>query len=1116
MFNKDTFRLIKKTFNRFFTIVCIVIIGVAFMMGLLSSSLVMKESVEKYYDENNLQDVQIYSSYGFCQEDIDEIEKIEGIDLVYPSKFKDVYSRFNSQSDVVLRIRELDSQVNKYQLIAGREPQKDDEVLVLNRGNLQIGDEIEVYLIDDEITDYLAVTKFKVVGIVDSCEYMSKFLSTSLLDNLDLSNVVYCANSNFVFEYYTSVYCTFKDTKALNSFKEEYQQAIDNGKSEIEYLASKQQDYLKDQLLVDYQKEIDEGKQTLEEERVKGQQLLDESKDQLDEALIKIIIGEMEIETNQSTIEYNETLLLEKEKLVNDSLQQVNEAIAQIEQESGSSFDEVYQQVESSYQLYQLIKNMRDNPVIDDSNIQILIEQNEKLQQEIDDLNQQLAEKQQQLELINRQIENETNPVVLQQLKQQKLQLSQEISLIESQIALKQALIETNNLIINQSAETQQQYQQYLQEILDKIDESANGSIEQTYIQMTQLKQGKEQLESALIEIENGKKELAEGKEQLNQAKQLMASYRSQYESGLKQYNQAVIDFNLEIEKAENKLKLAQQKLDELPQASWTILDRDMQYSCYMFSASADQMNSIGIVFPVLFYLVAALVCVTTMTRLIDEQRGQIGIFRALGFTKGQIIGKYVIYALTASVVGSAIGLVVGMMIFPTVIYETWRIMYYFPDMIKLFPIKNAIISFVSFSLLMSIVAALVTNSSLKQPPSQLMRPKPPKSAKKILLEKIDFIWQKFSFTDKITVRNIVRYKSRFFMTVIGIAGCTSLLVLGFGLKDSISDIVTVQYSDYFNYNCNVYLDNDNNIDEIVEVLENDLDNQQVVKLSTYNASVYGSFGDDVITAEVLDPRKGNEIFNLYDYKTGEKMKMDNKGVIISEKFAENNKLKVGDKITITSSEGIKAEVEISGICKMYFQHYLFISDSLYSDLFEENVHYSLIAVRNQAGYTALQEDLQNVENIASITDFSGFIANFNAMIEALDYVIIVIIVTAGSLAFVVLTNLMQVNISERIREIATLKVLGFRNGEVNRYIFKEIVLLTLIGIVCGLPLGKIEEKFVLKIIDMDNVMFTCNIKPLTYVIAAVITPVFTIIVLQLTKKSLRNVEMVESLKSVE
>ena len=289
-----------------------------------------------------------------------------------------------------------------------------------------------------------------------------------------------------------------------------------------------------------------------------------------------------------------------------------------------------------------------------------------------------------------------------------------------------------------------------------------------------------------------------------------------------------------------------------------------------------------------------------------------------------------------------------------------------------------------------------------------------------------------------------------------------------------------------------------------------------MVKLLTYNASVGGSFDDDIITAQVLDPRLGNDIFNLYDYKTGEKIKMDNKGVIISEKFAQNNNIKVSDTITITSSEGIKAQVEVKGICKMYFQHYMFISDSLYNELFNENIHYSQIAVRNDAGYTQLQKELANMDNIASITDFSGFIAHFNSMIEALDIIIAVIILTAGSLAFVVLINLMQVNISERIREIATLKVLGFRNKEVNTYIFKEIILLTIIGIVCGLPLGQVEEKFVLKIIDMDNVMFVCNIKPLSYLLAAIITLVFTVIVLQFTKKTLRNVEMVESLKSVE
>ena len=395
------------------------------------------------------------------------------------------------------------------------------------------------------------------------------------------------------------------------------------------------------------------------------------------------------------------------------------------------------------------------------------------------------------------------------------------------------------------------------------------------------------------------------------------------------------------------------------------------------------------------------------------------------------------------------------------------------------------------------------------------MRPNAPKNARKVFLEYITFLWDRLSFTGKITARNLIRYKSRFFMTVIGVAGCTSLLVVGFGIRDSISDVVALQFGRIFNHNYIVNLENDNSIADIRNILDNDLDNEYVAPYMAYNSMVYLEKEDKTINVIVVDAREGNDVYNLFATDKKTELKIKNSGVIVTEKFARNYGVQAGDYITIESKNGIKKQVKVNEICEMYFQHYLFISEDYYRSVFDEPVHYTSIAVKNldsQDFITALKD----VEEVLSVTNYSNVVEQFNIMISALNYIIAVIILTAGSLAFVVLINLTQVNISERIREIATLKVLGFRNREVESYIFKEILLLSVIGGVLGLPLGVVEHRFIMGVINMEMIMFGTNIKPLSFTLAYVITLVFTVIVLLMTKKPLKKVEMIESLKSVE
>ena len=465
--------------------------------------------------------------------------------------------------------------------------------------------------------------------------------------------------------------------------------------------------------------------------------------------------------------------------------------------------------------------------------------------------------------------------------------------------------------------------------------------------------------------------------------------------------------------------------------------------------------------------------------------------------------------------IGGVAGILLGQLIFPTVIYKTWRLMYDLPKMEISYPVIYVTVCLLSFLSLMCIVTAYVVGKTLKDVPASLMRPKAPKNAKEIILEKIPFIWERLSFTSKIPARNLFRYKSRFLMTVIGVAGCTALLVLGYGIKDSISDVIDIQFGEIFGYDYQIALENDHHLEENLEILENDLSNETVAPFMSYTGKLYFNSRSDTASVIVMDPRNALMSMELRSVDKKTPLKLNNEGIIVSNKFARNNGIRKGDMVILESRNGIKAEVKVTEICEMYFQHYIFMSEAMYQTLFEEDVRDTLIAVRSNDP-DRLMKDCNGLKDFISIVDFSAMIDQFQTMIDALDLIIAVIIVTSGSLAFVVLVNLTQVNISERVREIATLKVLGFNEHEVNLYIFKEILLLTLIGGLLGLPLGVLEHHFIMNVINMEMVMFGMNIAVLSFVYAFLITFVFTGIVLFFMRKPLQSINMVESLKSVE
>ena len=589
-------------------------------------------------------------------------------------------------------------------------------------------------------------------------------------------------------------------------------------------------------------------------------------------------------------------------------------------------------------------------------------------------------------------------------------------------------------------------------------------------------------------------------------------------------YEKAVAQFDFDAVNAEYDKKM-NETLADSDSWEWYVLTRESSYSFRDYESSANRMKAIATVFPLFFIIVAGLVCLTTMTRMVEEERGLIGTYKALGYGKATIALKYVIYAFLASLTGAVIGCAAGLRLFPYIIYESWNIIYQMPA-IKY--ASHTILSVVAVAslIIVTLIATLYScYNELSEVPSALMRPKAPKNGKKILLEHT-FIWKHLSFTKKVTMRNIFLYKKRFFMTVIGIAGCGALITAGFGIKDSVQSIIDNQYGQIIHYD-NILVFNKNADSDARNNLSDKISSDEYYKSSlmdyAYTAEVKIPGSADDYSTEITVVNDTSAYMDYVTFRTRRSKKtieLDDSGVIISEKLAKDLNVKEGDNVLIHDEDNKQATVKVSGVMEMYINNYIFMTSEYYSQVFG----YTPDNNRILGILTSDGEDIQSVigdryltdNNVKSLTFVKANITRFENMIQSLDLVTWVLIISAGMLAFVVLYNLTNVNISERIREIATIKVLGFYEREDGEYVYRENIILTLIGGVFGLLLGMALHAYIMTTIELDGVMFGTKINISSFLISYGITILFSLLINIFMYPSLKKIPMVESLKSVE
>ncbi len=630
-----------------------------------------------------------------------------------------------------------------------------------------------------------------------------------------------------------------------------------------------------------------------------------------------------------------------------------------------------------------------------------------------------------------------------------------------------------------------------------------------------QLTEAQAAITAAETELSAGEQQQSAGAAALEQGRARLAEAKKALESGEADYAAAEKEADTRLTDAAAELAEARKALDELQPAEWYVLDRGANVGFVSFSGNAEKVEAIAKVFPIFFFLVAALVCLTTMTRMVEEERLQIGTLKALGYSSGTIAAKYLLYAAAATLLGSLFGLCIGLRVFPTVIWGAYGILYTQPPLYTPFRWEYALPAFAGCLACTMGATLSACISTLREQTARLLLPRAPKAGKRVFLEHITPLWKRMKFTHKVTARNLLRYKKRFWMTVIGVAGCTALLLTGFGLRDSINHIVSNQYETLDLYDLTI-------------TLENDAGDEAAALTAAYAPTgarqesgkiAAGGNEREVLLFVPSQPEQIDRYIRLQERKTGTPQPLTDDGILLTEKLANQLGVRAGDTVTLRNADDRTAECTVTGIVENYIYHYAYITPTLYEQTFGSAPEANRLLCRTQLdadGRDALATQLLALEDVAGVSFSQDIINTFNDVFNSINYIVLVLIICAAALAFVVLYNLTNINIAERQKEIATIKVLGFWDKEVYTYVFRETAILTLLGSLLGLVIGVFLCRYVVATAEVDIVMFGRDIYAASYLYAAAITWLFGLLVSLVMRRRLRNIDMVESMKAGE
>lgn len=1161
---KSAFREIRQSFGRFVAILAIVALGVAFFAGLKVARSAMVKTTETYLEEMQFFDYRLVSTLGFENEDVSFFAEKEEVRAAEGSVTWDILYQLQEGTGGVLRAHTLTSQVNQVKVLAGRLPKEPWECVVDANlfGEDSLGETITLSQDNEtEDLDSFAYGEYTIVGIVQSPYYIQYERGNTSLGSGLVSGFMYLLPEGFALDYYTEIFIKFD--KDFELYSDAYDSYMDEKEVLWEEFADEAALRRYDEIRAEGEAEIADAREELAQEKADAEAELADAEAELIDAETELTDGEAELADAKAELRDGEATLAEKEAELADAKKEVEDGEAQLaegEAELADAIDEWNDQSkelnDSSAQVEQSLEELSQQEDQLAGQEALLVQGETALsesQAALDAQRQetensflaaqtQLEEQEAELEaaygagMISEE-EYDTSKAALEEGKQE-LEAQREAALGElasAQDTLDASAQELaqNRAALEEGRETLASYRAQLSDASAQLDYGhrmlADGWMEIQDAQ-AQLERSREELESAKTEIADGeieiadaKQEIADGWQEIADAEEELLEGRQEYEDGLAEYQDARAEFEQEIADAEAEIADAEAELNDLELPETYVLGRDTNVGYVCFENDSSIVDGIANIFPVFFFLVAALVCSTTMNRMVEEQRTQIGVLKALGYGKGVIMLKYLFYSGTGAILGSVIGFVGGSILFPKVIWTAYGMMYRVDSLIVVFDPVLAVISLTAAILCTMGATWLTCRYELSQVAAELMRPKAPRAGKRVFLEYVPFIWRRLGFLKKVSVRNIFRYKKRLLMMVAGISGCTALLVTGFGVKDSVANIATQQFEEIQIYDIGVTLS-----ETVTDQMEEALTEALGEELSGYYALMESSMdlvtnqGTKSVNLVVAQESEGEEniasYLNLHTQRR-EPLPYPEKGeTVITRKAADQLGISVGDTVTLQDEDGNTITLRVSGLSRNFIYNYVYMNKADYEEQMGEEAQYKTIWVNvsENADVHRASASLMQLEGVSNVTVNADTMERFGSMMESLNMIVVVIIICAGGLAFIVLYNLTNINITERIREIATIKVLGFYKNETASYVFRENTVLALMGTLVGLPLGMLLHRFVMSQVQIDMVAFDVQVLPVSYLYSAVLTMLFAWLINRFMRRKLDRVSMTESLKSVD
>ncbi len=1181
----DSFRSIKRTVSRFISIIAIVAMGSGLFCGLNAVGPDMVNTANKYYDDYNLMDLRLQSYLGLYDEDLEKVRNLEGVESVMGVKFVDGYVQTpNAQgeyegivdidgSELTIRVSGLDlmsavnfengaddpNYINRLDLVEGRYPEASNQCVVTCSGlttpeQFVIGNKIRVTGDNEDISYYLKHNEFEIVGIVKTPYWVSYERGVTTAGSGKLGDFIYVNNDAFTEDitYYSEAYITLEGADEFEAYTDEYDDFIESKRQEIAVAAEQLSAEARSRLVIGLPQRVASAKQQIDKAEATVGAQLDEGKAQLAELYELEKTGAQQLQDAQTQMDTEYAKVQgQLQSGSNDYVAAVNEYNAKVTSVSQGQVELANKQTE-----YNSKKSMADDArkKLDAAAIELTVAEKEiKYTQTLiettqDTLltlkaNQDVAQEDLDLDAIAGRLE-ETNPELA------KILLS--ASNLTGQGMAADAIVEVDQLL-----------DQYQSELLVAKEQYAAGKAEYES-KNAECTAAEQQLAAAKVQLDAAEKKLKDAEKQLEEYKEKIQSSGNELQFGAIEAQtkymtaQATLALKMTqyqnikntIAEAEAKIKSAEEQIESQlgvartkynkgttlidninDNVGWSVYTRDDSPGYTGYGQAAQNMVRLAYIFPTFFFIVSTMVCLTTMTRMVEEERTQLGTLKALGYSNKMIAGKYILYSALASFIGIIFGIAFGFKVVPTVLFAAWGIMYEMPPVIaEIMPLYLVLGIIIAIGTTV-LAAYLACRKELNDVPAVLMRPKPPKAGKRVFLEKVTFIWSKLSFTGKVTVRNLFRNKKRFAVTVIGIAGCTALLLAACGLRDAVSGVIDNQYGEgtgVAQYDLQVVLkDGQPSYSDSKVVAEiSSLENVEASMLGWLKVCKgYSDRSDKELEIDILVPENPAELKKFVNLNiNGKDVPFTDDGAVISKKLASKTDTGIGDLLTVSWTEGsrtVEYRVKVTGIVDNYAFHYVYMTPSYFQSVTGGTLEYNNMFCQiptdiEQGAKVQLEKSINEIDGVNGSVFTTVVIDNFNNIVNTLNMVIVLFILAAMALAIVVLYNLNNINVNERIRELATLKVLGFYDGEVSAYIYRENVFLTFIGIVAGLLLGIPLNIAVVGVVDIDTLTFKTDLEPISFVIAAAVTIVFAIIVNVLMHFKLKKISMVESLKSVE